>query len=371
MKSRIYYSKPSITNREIKYVNDAMQNGWGAECNGYIERFEDGFKEFIGTEYALATSSCTGALHMGLAALGIGSGDEVILADINWVATLAPILYLGAKPVLVDINKDSWCIDPKEVLNAITKNTKAIIVTHIYGNLCDMDRLLEIGDAMNIPVIEDAAEAIGSLYKKQWAGSMGKFGVFSFHGTKTMSTGEGGMLVTNDLSLYSKARILNNHGRGVKSEQFKPDMLGYKYKMTNLQAAMGCGQLARRWELIERKRDIFYAYKRRIGGIDGITMNPIRTYNTLSGYWMPTVVFDDGLVDRAHLLARMAVENIDSRVFFPPLSSLKFMGECKGNINAYDISCNGINLPSYHDMTDDDIDRVCDVIRKEVKSCKR
>lgn len=305
---------------------------------------------------------------MGLAALGVGPGDEVILADINWVATLAPILYLGATPVLVDINKDSWCIDPKEVLNAITSKTKAIIATHIYGNLCDMDRILEIGEAMKIPVIEDAAEAIGSLYKKQWAGSMGKFGVFSFHGTKTMSTGEGGMLVTDDGYLYANVRILNNHGRGVTSEQFRPDMLGYKYKMSNLQAAMGCGQLARKYELIERKREIFDKYRRRLGRIDGIQMNqPIIKNIIVPGYWMPTVVFDDGLVDRAHLLDRFKYENIDSRVFFPPLSSLKFMKECKGNINAYDISSCGINLPSYHDMTNDDIDRVCDVIRKEVK----
>lgn len=369
IKSRIYYSKPSVTNRERKYVSDAMENGWGASCNEYVDRFQDEFKAFIGTEYALATSSCTGALHLGLAALGIGPGDEVILADINWVATFAPILYLGATPVLVDIDKDRWCIDPEEVFRAITKKTKAIIATHLYGNLCDMEQLMQMSEALRIPVIEDAAEAIGSAYKAQWAGTMGKFGVFSFHGTKTISTGEGGMLVTNNLSLYAKARMLNNHGRGVKSEQFRPDMLGYKYKMTNIQAAMGCGQLARKWELIERKHDIFEKYKARLKGIDGITMNQEKNKHIIPGHWMPTVVFHEELkVDRAHLLSRFADENIDSRVFFPPLSSLSFTSSYPPSCPiSYSISYRAINLPSYHDMTDDDIDRVCDVIRKEVK----
>ena len=158
----------------------------------------DAFRQHLGVKYAIATSSCTGALHMGLAALGIGPGDEVIMADTNWIATAAPIVHLGAKPVFVDILPDSWCIDPELVEAAITPRTKAIIAVHLYGNLCDMDRLLAIGQKHGIPIIEDAAEAIGSDYHGKRAGSMGKFGTFSFHGTKTLTTGEGGMFVTND-----------------------------------------------------------------------------------------------------------------------------------------------------------------------------
>ena len=183
MKSRILYTKPSITELEVAYATDAARNGWGDKCYEYIERFEDAFCQHLCVKYAIATSSCTGALHMGLAALGVGSGDEVILADTNWIATAAPIVHLGARPIFVDILKESWCLDPDRVEVAITPRTKAIIAVHLYGNLCEMDRLLAIGEKYGIPVIEDSAEAIGSIYHGKRAGSMGAFGTFSFHGT--------------------------------------------------------------------------------------------------------------------------------------------------------------------------------------------
>src|SRR5690242_11810517 len=162
--SRIYYAKPSITAREIEYATDAVAHGWGPRCYEYIDRFELLFREHLGVSHAIATSSCTGALHMGLAALGVGAGDEVILADINWIASAAPIIYLGATPVLVDVLRDSWCVDPECVEAAITPRTKAIIAVHLYGNLCDMDALLDIGRRHSIPIVEDAAEALGSIW---------------------------------------------------------------------------------------------------------------------------------------------------------------------------------------------------------------
>ena len=157
MSSRILYTKPSITELEVAYATDAARNGWGDHCYEYIHRFEEAFRQHLGVKYAIATSSCTGALHMGLAALGIGPGDEVILADTNWIATAAPIVHLGAKPVFVDILPDTWCLDPNLVEAAITPRTKAIIAVHLYGNLCDMDRLLAIGEKYGISVIEDKA----------------------------------------------------------------------------------------------------------------------------------------------------------------------------------------------------------------------
>src|SRR4029453_15677785 len=186
--SRIYYTKPSITEREIAYATDAATNGWGERCYEYIDRFEAMFRTHLGVRHAIATSSCTGALHMGLAALGVGPGDEVILGDINWIAWAAPITYLGATPVLVDVLRDTWCLDPACVEAAITPRTKAIIAVHLYGNLCDMDALLAIGARHGNPVIEDAAEAIGSVDRGRRAGSMGAFSTFSFHGTKTVTT---------------------------------------------------------------------------------------------------------------------------------------------------------------------------------------
>lgn len=243
MSNQIHYTKPSITELEVRYATDAAANGWGEHCYDYINRFEAAFAEHLGVKYAIATSSCTGALHMGMAALGICPGDEVIMADTNWIATASPVVHLGATPVFVDILKDSWCLDPEEVEAAITPKTKAIIAVHIYGNLCDMDRLLTIGKKYGLPIIEDAAEAIGSVYHGNRAGSMGKFGAFSFHGTKTLTTGEGGIFVTNDAVLYENVLTLSNHGRARgQTKQFWPDKVGFKYKMSNIQAALGCAQ---------------------------------------------------------------------------------------------------------------------------------
>lgn len=359
MKPRIYYTKPSITEKEVAYATDAARNGWGDLCYEYIGRFEAMFKEFTGASYAIATSSCTGALHMGLAAIGIGPGDEVILADTNWIASASPIAHLGAKPVFVDILPETWCIDPVKAEAAITPFTKAIIAVHLYGNLCEMDQLLDIGSRHGIPVIEDAAEAIGSRWHSKHAGSMGSFGTFSFHGTKTLTTGEGGMFITNDGELFEKVLTLSNHGRSaIQTKQFWPDMVGFKYKMSNIQAAIGCAQMERIENLITQKREIFTYYHDRLAGMHGITMNPEKN-GTINGYWMPTAVFMPGTgVTRERLLGEFKAENIDGRVFFYPLSSLPMFESNVENLRSYEIPQRAINLPSYHDLTPQEMDRV-------------
>jgi len=361
--SRIYYTKPSITDLEIRYATDAAANGWGDRCYEYIARFEDAFRQHLGVKYAIATSSCTGALHMGLAALGVGPGDEVILADTNWIATAAPITYLGAKPVFVDILPDSWCIDPEKAEAAITPRTKAIIAVHLYGNLCDMNALLGIGDRYGIPIIEDAAEAIGSIYHGKRAGSMGIFGAFSFHGTKTITTGEGGMFVTNDADLYETVLTLSNHGRArAQTKQFWPDMVGFKYKMSNIQAAIGCAQMERIEQLINRKREIFKSYMGLLMKRHGLTMNPEKP-DTINGFWMPTVVFGKQTgITRERLQNTFLAESIDARVFFYPLSSLAIFEGQSENLNSYDISSRAINLPSYYDLSEEEICRVAAII---------
>lgn len=363
MKRRIHYTKPSITELEIRYATDAAANGWGDKCYDYIVRFEEAFKAHLGVQYAIATSSCTGALHMGMAALGIGPGDEVILADTNWIASAAPIVHLGATPVFVDILPDSWCLDPALVEQAITPHTKAILAVHLYGNLCAMDELLAIGEKHGIPVIEDAAEAIGSVYHGKRAGSLGKFGAFSFHGTKTLTTGEGGLFVTNDAALYEHVLTLSNHGRARgQAKQFWPDMVGFKYKMSNIQAAIGCAQLERIEELVSRKREILAYCKAELGKLPGVTMNP-EPPDTINGAWMPTVVFDRALgITREALQAAFAADNIDARVFFHPLSSLPMFTPVPSNVVAKDIPQRAINLPSFHDITPTEKKRVADVI---------
>lgn len=362
--SKIHYTKPSITELEICYAADAAANGWGERCYEYITRFEQAFCEHLGVRHAIATSSCTGALHLGLAALGVGGGDEVILADTNWIATAAPIVHLGAKPIFVDILPESWCIDPVLTEQAITPRTKAIITTHLYGNLCAMEDLLAIGARHNIPIVEDAAEAIGSVYHGHRAGSMGIFGVFSFHGTKTITTGEGGMLVTNDDTLYEHVLTLNNHGRSrTQTKQFWPDFVGYKYKMSNIQAAIGCAQLDRIEELVARKRAIFHYYADHLLGIAGVSMNP-EPPGTINGYWMPTVLFAPETGVRQSNLQRLFSEkNIDARVFFHPLSGLSLFPDAVPALYASDIPPRAMNLPSYHCIPEDDLMRVVNVVK--------
>ena len=361
---KIHYTKPSITALEVQYATDAAANGWGERCYDYIVRFEKAFREHLGVKHAIATSSCTGAIHMGLAALGIAAGDEVILGDTNWIASAAPITYLGAKPVFVDVLPDSWCIDPAKAEAAITPRTKAIIAVHLYGNLCELDALREIGERRGIAVIEDAAEALGSVWHGRRAGSMGAFGCFSFHGTKTLTTGEGGMFVTQDDALYERVLTLSNHGRARgQKKQFWPDVVGFKYKMSNLQAAIGCAQVERIDDLIAGKRRVFEYYAQRLGDLP-VRMNP-EPAGTRNGYWMPTIVAHEGVpFDREALLADFAAQNIDGRVFFWPLSQLPSFSPQPQNSVSYGLYSRAINLPTYHDLTEGEMERVVACIRK-------
>ena len=237
---KIQITQPSITQLEIDYVNDAIRHGWGSKCYDYIYKFQDSFAKYQGSDYALATSSCTGAIHLALMALGVKAGDEVIVPESTWIASVEPILYIGAKPVFVDIQEDTWCINPSSIETAITSKTKAIIAVHLYGNVCEMDEILTIAHKHNLVVLEDAAEGLGSEYKGKKCGSIGHAGVFSFHGTKTMSTGEGGILCTNSKKIYNFCKSFRSHGL-VDRDTHK--FLGYNYRMGELNAAIGRVQL--------------------------------------------------------------------------------------------------------------------------------
>ena len=368
---QIPYTTPSITDLEVQYATDAAANGWGKYCYDYITRFEGAFKTYLGVKYAIATSSCTGALHMGMHALGIGPGDEVIMADTNWVATAAPIVHLGAQPVFVDILPDSWCLDPEKVEAAITPKTKAIVAVHLYGNLCDMEALLAIGQRNGIPVIEDSAEAIGSIYYGRRSGTMGRFGAFSFHGTKTITTGEGGMFVTNDPDLYEQVLTLSNHGRArSQNKQFWPDMVGFKYKMSNIQAAIGCAQMKRIDELVDKKIEILNAYEKAFKELgisyQGFNYQPD---GCVIGAWMSTVVLEppaQGSSLSQAVQVGLNKKGIDARPFFAPLSSTPpFLRKLSGYKHcelSYSIPPVAINLPCSHDITQDDIHYVCSAI---------
>jgi len=364
----IRYTQPSISDLEVEYATDAVRNGWGQHCYNYIHKFEGLFRDFVGTKHAMATSSCTGALHLGLAALGLKADDEVIIADINWIASVAPVVHLGAKPIFVDVLPDTWCIDPAAAAAAITPRTKAIIAVHLYGNVCDLKRLSALCTQRGIALIEDCAEAIGSCWDGNQVGSIGAFSVFSFHGTKTLTTGEGGALATNDEDLFSRAQILNNHGRSsTDPHPFSPGQVGYKFKMSNVQAAIGCAQMERANDLIAAKRKVFLTYQAAFSDLKHIQLNP-EPEGTVNGYWMPTVVFSKSSgITAEKALDILNNSQIDARPFFLPLSSLPMFERREYNNVSYGIYCRAVNLPSYPELTDVEQRKVINAVRSLCK----
>lgn len=362
---RIPVAGPWITQREIDYVTDAVTNAWYANANMYHTRFEEAFATYVGRKYAMALPSCTSAIHLSLLALGVGPGDEVIIPDITWIASAAPITYVGATPVFVDIDSATWCIRADAFESAITERTKAVILVDLYGSMPDMSALLPIAQAHGISVIEDAAEAIGSSFHGTLAGGFGDASVFSFHGSKTLTTGEGGMLVTDRQDLFERAQILRDHGRQPGDVQFFNTEVAHKYKMSSMQAALGLAQLERIDELVQRKRDIFGLYREAFADADGIVMNaePVGTVNSC---WMITAVWDRAWDrDKNETVQAMRNNGVDVRPFFHPLSSLPAYHGWDGiakaarqNVVSYDISERAVNLPSGFNLTNGDVSRV-------------
>jgi len=367
---RIPVSGPWITQKEINYVTDAVTNAWYSNANMYNERFEKLFADYLGVNYAISLPSCTSAIHLSLLALGIGPEDEVIVPDITWIASSAPIAYVGAIPVFADVDKKTWCLSAESFEKYIGPKTRAVIPVDLYGGTPDMDAVLSVAKRYDIKVIEDAAEAIGSEYRKGKAGSFGDTGVFSFHGTKTLTTGEGGMLVTNHEDIYQKLLFLRDHCREPGEKMFYNSEIGHKYKMSSLQAALGLAQLERIEELISHKRKIFSWYEKRLNNIKGLTLNH-EAADTKNTYWMTTVILNKKFdISKENLIDKLRKENIDSRPFFYPLSSLpaydgtiQAQQARKRNKISYELSPFGINLPSALNLNEEDVDYICHVLQ--------
>lgn len=352
-----------ISQKEIKYVFDAVKNGWNWHWADYIHKFERKFAEYIGVKYAIATSGGTGALHLSLATLDIGPGDEVILPEITYWACSDVITLLGAKPVFADVLKDTWCIDPESVKKRITKKTKAIMPVHIYGNPVEMDEILEIAKKYRLYVVEDACPAVGSIYKGKRLGSMGDFGAFSFQGAKIMVTGFGGMLVTNNEKFYKKVLWINNHGEDPQ-KQFWQTKVGYTFEMSNIQAALGLAQLERIESFVKKKRQIFDWYYQRLRDIDGISLNYERP-DTKSNRWMSSIILDkDFGLTRDEVRAELKKRLVDTRPFFYPISVFPLYKTMKReNPVAYHVALNGINLPSGLMLKEEEVDYVARSVR--------
>lgn len=365
--NKIPVSGPWITDKEVEYVADAARNAWYENANMYHERFEKAFAEYIGVKYAVTLPSCTSAIHLSLLALAVRPGDEVIVSDVTWIASAAPIIYVGATPVFADMDEKTWCMSAESFEECITPKTKAVIPVDLYGSVPDWDRILEIAHSRhNIAVIEDAAEALGSEYKSKKAGVFGDTGTFSFHGSKTMTTGEGGMLVTENKELFDRILFLRDHGRKPGDVMFFNAEVGYKYKMSSMQAALGLAQIERADELVDKKRQIFGWYEKELGGIDGITLN-FEPEGTKNSYWMVSVILDPKFgIKKEELFRIMGKKGISCRPFFFPLSAIPaFYGtdEAKKardrNVVSYKVSPYGMNLPCGMNMDEEMVKYVC------------
>lgn len=365
---QIFMAGPWITEHEIKVVEDAMRN-WYEHPYDYCEKFQAEFAEYHDRKYGLMTPNCTTAIHLLLAGLGVSRGDEVILPECTWIATGAGITYLGGTPVFCDIDSVNWCSDPDSVERNITTKTKAIIVVDLFGNMPHMDALIEMADRHGIPLIEDAAEALGSTYKGIRAGKFGIGSVFSFHRTKTLTTGEGGMLLLDDDKLAERCMFLRDHGRKPDGPMYYNYEVTYKYMPFNLQAALGYAQFQRIDALVGRKRDQLRMYKEQLGDIEDIQLNP-EPEGGVNGAWITGVLFGKSHnLTKQEAMERLAKLGIPVRPFFYPLSSLPAYPGFREryeprNTVAYDICSRGVNLPGAANLTEKQVDKVCNGIKK-------
>ena len=359
-------NEPVITPESKKYVAEAMETGWISSAGKYIGEFEEQFAKFLGVKHAITTTSGTTAIHLALVALGIGPGDEVIVPDFTMMGSVLPVLYCGATPVFVDAEPEAFNIDPDLIEAKITKKTRAIMPVHIYGHSADMDPILAIAKKHSLPVIEDAAEAHGASYKGRLCGSMGDMGCFSFYGNKIVTTGEGGMVVTNDDTLAARAKKLKDLAHSEK-KRFWHEEVGYNYRMTNLQAALGVGQLKHIDEFIAKKQWMANQYRKGLKGIKGLRL-PIEKENAKNVYWMYGVLVEDDFpLSRDELRAKLKEKGIDTRDFFYSSASqpvLKSLPSAKEKFPVSQmLSERGLYLPSGLALTEEQMTYVCDSLR--------
>jgi perosamine synthetase len=361
---------PSISPREVSYAVDATRYGWNRRWADYLTRFEQAFAEYVGAKHAIATSSCTGALHLSMLACGIGPGDEVIVPEITWVATANAVAYTGATPVFADVDEISWTMDPASVEAVVSAKTKAIVPVHLYGHPARMAALVELAARYGLVLIEDAAPAIGAEVAGRRVGTFGSAGCFSFQGAKLLVTGEGGMLVTNDDDVYERAKYLWDQGRA-PGGNFWITELGWKYKLSNVQAAIGLGQLERCDELVEAKRRIFSWYEDGLAGVPGIQLAREADWGR-SIYWMSSIrVKSSSGLDRDRLRDELAARKVDTRVVFPPVSTYPLWPwERRSAPVAESIGAEGINLPSGVRLRRDEVAYVCRAIRETVSQAR-
>lgn len=362
---RIPVMTPQLNGNELKYVTECITTGWISSQGAYVKKFEQQFAEFCGSPNGVAVSNGTVAIHLALEALGIGEGDEVIVPDLTFAASINGVIYTGATPVIADVDPETWTLSPAAVEKLITPRTKAIMPVHLYGHPCHMDELMAIAKKHNLLVVEDAAEALGALYKGKHVGSFGDAATFSFFGNKTITTGEGGMVLFRDKTVAEKAMVLRDHGMS-KQKRYWHDVVGYNYRMTNIQAAIGVAQLERLEEFVNAKRSMASVYNGGLGANKHITLPPEKEW-AKNGYWLYTCIVDpEGGVTRDELIEKLTKNGVETRPVFYPLHDMppykQYLLDGQKFPVTDNLSRNGISLPSSVTITQEEQDNILNAI---------
>lgn len=349
--------KPDLSGNELEYVTDAIQSGWVSSKGKYVEAFEETFADYCDVRHAVTVTSGTVSLFLSMKALGIKEGDEVIVPALTFVATASAVLHVGAIPVFADVHPQTWTIRTDEILQNITPRTKAIIPVHLYGHVADMESLLDIARENNLFVIEDAAEAHGASYKELKAGSMGDVGCFSFYGNKVITTGEGGMITTNNDYIAEQARYLKSDAM---DKPYWHSRVGYNFCMTNMQAAIGLAQLERIDDILERKKCVAQYYKDRLGEYQ------VTAPWADNVHWMYSVVIDERKAQRGEVIDILSQKGIETRPVFYPIPIMPpYKKYARGDypISRY-VANRGINLPSHPGLTEEELEYICDCVER-------
>lgn len=375
-KKRIYLSSPHMSGREQKYLDEAFEQNWIAPLGPNVDAFEKTLAEYCGVKDAAALSSGTAAIHLALIILGVGPGDEVICSSFTFSGTVNPVSYLGAKPVFVDSEEASWNMDPELLEEAVSdrirkgKKPKAIIPVHLYGMPANMDRILSIAEKYDIPVVEDAAEAMGSRYRGRPAGSFGRIGILSFNGNKILSTSGGGAFLSDDPQLTAKARFLATQARD-RAPYYLHSHIGYNYRMSNLLAGVGRGQMEVIDERVKQRRDMFSFYREHLDQVEGISILKEPGEEYFSNFWLTTILIDPDLTGTTHILlmAELEKQNIESRHLWNPMHLQPVFSGCPAYVNGTSerLFSQGLCLPSGSNMTGADRARVLEVIQQVLK----
>ncbi|AVQ37349.1 perosamine synthetase [Clostridium botulinum] len=356
---------PEIKGNEWKYIKQCLDTNWVSSAGAFVDKFEEDFAKYVKAKKAVVTMNGTAALELALRTLGIGKGDEVIVSSMTFISPVNTIKYVGAEPVFVDVCRDTYVMDANNIEEMVTPKTKAILPIHIYGHPVDMDKVMEIAKKHNLYVIEDATESLGSLYKGKATGTIGHVGCYSFNGNKLITTGAGGMLVTNDDKLGERAKYLSTQTKTIlENGAFYHEEIGYNFRMPNLLAAMGCAQLENIDEYIKIKREHANLYSQLLKNVKGITL-PIEKEGVKNVYWLYSILVEEEYpLTRDELIFKLRENGIESRPFFMPVHEMTPYKYCKcGDISVTKkLACKGINIPSSLGLKKEDIESVCNKI---------